>query len=173
MKKKKEYIKEYNVPDILAMVRNNRLDPKVCKEDFANRLVVITGATSGIGYFTARKYASKGANLFCINRDRQKSEALKSEIESEFGVSCEFFLADMGVLADVRHEYRRVLIAIEGVYSMDGDYPDLPRFVELKNRFKALLMVDEAHSIGTHITQCPVTWRNTKKFAGAYNTSVS
>jgi 8-amino-7-oxononanoate synthase len=53
------------------------------------------------------------------------------------------------LLEQLRHEYRRVLIAIEGVYSMDGDYPDLPRFVEIKNKHKALLMVDEAHSIGT------------------------
>ena len=53
------------------------------------------------------------------------------------------------LLAEIRHEYRRVLIAVEGVYSMDGDYPDLPRFVAAKQRHKALLMVDEAHSIGT------------------------
>lgn len=53
------------------------------------------------------------------------------------------------LLAEVRGEYRRVLIAIEGVYSMDGDYPDLPKFIEVKQRHRALLMVDEAHSIGT------------------------
>ncbi len=53
------------------------------------------------------------------------------------------------LLEQFRHEYRRVLIVIEGVYSMDGDIPDLPRFVEVKRRHKALLMVDEAHSIGT------------------------
>jgi len=53
------------------------------------------------------------------------------------------------ILSDLRHEYRRVLIAIEGVYSMDGDFPDLPRFLEIKRRHRAFLMVDEAHSIGT------------------------
>ncbi len=53
------------------------------------------------------------------------------------------------LLSDVRHSYRRVLIAIEGVYSMDGDFPELPRFVELKRKHKTLLLVDEAHSLGT------------------------
>ena len=53
------------------------------------------------------------------------------------------------LLRELRHDYRRVLIVIEGVYSMDGDYPNLPEFVTVKKRHKALLMVDEAHSIGT------------------------
>jgi 8-amino-7-oxononanoate synthase len=47
-----------------------------------------------------------------------------------------------------RARYENVLIAIEGLYSMDGDYPDLAGFVDLKQRFDAWLMVDEAHSIG-------------------------
>ncbi len=53
------------------------------------------------------------------------------------------------LLSEVRHRYRRVLIAIEGVYSMDGDFPELPRFVELRKKHKTLLLVDEAHSLGT------------------------
>ena len=52
------------------------------------------------------------------------------------------------LLADLRGDYRRVLVAIEGVYSTDGDIPDLPRFIEVQNRHKAFLMVDEAHSAG-------------------------
>ena len=52
------------------------------------------------------------------------------------------------LLTDVRGKYRRVVVAIEGVYSMDGDYPDLLRFVEVKTRHRALLYVDEAHSVG-------------------------
>ena len=53
------------------------------------------------------------------------------------------------ILDEIRRDYRRVLIVIEGLYSMDGDYPDLPRFVDVKNKHKAWLYVDEAHSIGT------------------------
>lgn len=52
------------------------------------------------------------------------------------------------ILADQRRRYERVLIVIEGLYSMDGDYPDLPRFVDVKRKHRALLMVDEAHSFG-------------------------
>jgi len=53
------------------------------------------------------------------------------------------------ILSEIRPEYRRVLVVIEGVYSMDGDYPELPKFVGVKKKHKALLMIDEAHSIGT------------------------
>lgn len=52
------------------------------------------------------------------------------------------------LLTNLRAKYQRVLIAIEGAYSMDGDIPDLRRFIELKQRHKTFLMVDEAHSIG-------------------------
>lgn len=52
------------------------------------------------------------------------------------------------LLARERRNFQRVLIVLEGVYSMDGDFPDLPRFVELRHRHRAFLMVDEAHSFG-------------------------
>jgi len=51
-------------------------------------------------------------------------------------------------LAEHRHDYERVLIVVEGVYSMDGDIADLPNFIDVKHRHKAFLMVDEAHSLG-------------------------
>ena len=52
------------------------------------------------------------------------------------------------ILANQRHNFERVLIVLEGVYSMDGDYPELPRFVEIKHKYKTFLMVDDAHSLG-------------------------
>jgi short-subunit dehydrogenase len=103
MKNKKfaKYFREYEWSNISAMIRNNRSDPKICTDEFNNKLVVITGATSGIGYLTARKYASKGANLLCINRNEKKSEALRLDIESEFGVKCDYKIADLSNLQDI------------------------------------------------------------------------
>jgi 8-amino-7-oxononanoate synthase len=52
------------------------------------------------------------------------------------------------LLSEQRQHFERVLVVVEGIYSMDGDYPELPRFVDIKRKHKAFLMVDEAHSLG-------------------------
>ncbi|MFD7465965.1 aminotransferase class I/II-fold pyridoxal phosphate-dependent enzyme, partial [Streptomyces tendae] len=52
------------------------------------------------------------------------------------------------ILTGARASHRRALVVIEGAYSQDGDIPDLPRFIEVKKRHGAMLMIDEAHSIG-------------------------
>jgi NAD(P)-dependent dehydrogenase (short-subunit alcohol dehydrogenase family) len=96
-----QYYREYQWSDIIAMIRNSRRDPKVCTDRLDGKLVVITGATSGIGYSTARKYAAQGANLLCVNRNSEKSEALRREVESEFGVRCEYLIADLSSLDDI------------------------------------------------------------------------
>ena len=104
MKKNKKffkYFREYQWSNILAMIKNNRSDPKICSDDFKNKFVVISGATSGIGYYTAKKFAAKGANLICINRNIQKSKDLCREIESEFGVKCDYLIADLSILKDI------------------------------------------------------------------------
>ncbi|TPQ52955.1 8-amino-7-oxononanoate synthase [Prosthecomicrobium hirschii] len=51
-------------------------------------------------------------------------------------------------LTRTRSRHERCLIVVEGLYSMDGDMPDLKRLVNIKRRHDAWLMVDEAHSAG-------------------------
>ncbi len=52
------------------------------------------------------------------------------------------------LLARHRADYRNVLVVVEGVYSMDGDTADLPRLLEIKEKYQVWLLVDEAHSLG-------------------------
>ena len=51
-------------------------------------------------------------------------------------------------LAGLRGRVARVLVVVEGLYSMDGDILDLPRLIDIVQRHGAYLMVDEAHSLG-------------------------
>jgi serine palmitoyltransferase len=44
--------------------------------------------------------------------------------------------------------WTKILILIEGIYSMEGQISNLPEIVALKNKYKTYLYVDEAHSIG-------------------------
>lgn len=52
------------------------------------------------------------------------------------------------LLRDERGKHKNALVVIEGLYSTEGDVPDLERVIELKQRYGAWLMVDDAHGIG-------------------------
>jgi len=44
--------------------------------------------------------------------------------------------------------WRKILICVEGVYSMEGSLVNLPEVIRLKKKYKAYIYLDEAHSIG-------------------------
>lgn len=108
----RRYWPQYEWSNVFAMLRNMKVAPKRCDEPFREKLVVITGATSGVGYRTARKYASMGARLLLVNRNPEKSERVRAELADEFGVEVETLVADLSVLEDMQR-VGRALAALE------------------------------------------------------------
>lgn len=111
-KRTRKYIRAYQWSNIFAMIRNSSRDSKTYNAEFKNKLVVITGATSGIGYQVAKKFASKGANLLCVNRNPDKSEVLKQKIENTYEVECNYLIADLSKLKDL-HQAAKVLQSLD------------------------------------------------------------
>ncbi|XP_055944100.1 serine palmitoyltransferase 2-like [Argiope bruennichi] len=44
--------------------------------------------------------------------------------------------------------WKKIIIIVEGIYSMEGTIVNLPALIDLKKKYKCYLYVDEAHSIG-------------------------
>ena len=107
-----KYVKQYKWSNIFAMIRNLKLDPEICTQDFTNRLVVITGATSGIGYATAMKYASHGAQILSINRNEKRSKELCQTLKDQHNSKCSYLIADFSKLSDV-HDAARQLAELD------------------------------------------------------------
>ena len=47
-------------------------------------------------------------------------------------------------------KYENIIISSEALFSMDGDFCDIKKLVELKEKFGAILIIDEAHSFGVY-----------------------
>lgn len=69
----------------------------------ANKSVLITGATDGIGKVAAHELASMGAHIFIVARNQEKAERTLREIQKKTGSDhVEFFLCDLSSQSAVR-----------------------------------------------------------------------
>jgi NAD(P)-dependent dehydrogenase (short-subunit alcohol dehydrogenase family) len=67
------------------------------------KIVLVTGATNGIGKVTALELAKKGATTVIVGRNRAKTEATMKEIQAQSGNSkVSMLLGDLSLMADVR-----------------------------------------------------------------------
>ncbi len=105
----KKYWSKYKWSNVYAMIKNMKRQPEKNSESFRDKLVVITGTTSGIGYYTARKYASMGAHILMVNRNLEKSESVKKEIAEEFGAQVEYVIADLAIISDIQRVGQHLL----------------------------------------------------------------
>ena len=78
--------------------------------DATGRVVLITGATSGLGLETARQLARMGASVRLVGRDPAKTTAARADVESAApGADVATYLADLANLTDVRRLVTEVL----------------------------------------------------------------
>ncbi|KAK5698200.1 hypothetical protein LTR97_007161 [Elasticomyces elasticus] len=67
------------------------------------------------------------------------------------------------LLDEVEDRYANIMVAVEGLYSLDGDMPDLAALSKLKTRYGFVLLCDEAHSflsLGTTGRGCVEWWND-------------
>lgn len=75
----------------------------------ANKIALVTGASSGIGAVYADRFAKRGHDLVLVARDRARMEALAERLRRETGVSVDILQADLtdaGELAQVEERLR-------------------------------------------------------------------
>lgn len=99
------------LPEQLQFLANSLAPQRRTEVRIADHLVVITGATSGVGYHAARRYAQGGARLVLVCRNPEKAQRVEEELVSEFGVPVIFEIADFSSLSDVRSAAERILSA--------------------------------------------------------------
>jgi len=109
-------------------------------------LVFSTGFQTNLGTIAA--LVGKDDIVYC---DRDNHASIFDGCRLSFGVTKKFRHNDMGHLEELLAEgpdEAGKLIVVDGVFSMLGDLANLPRIVELAERFGARVLVDEAHSLG-------------------------
>ncbi len=156
-KRMSKYFRAYSVKNVAAMFKNAKADPKSCADTSKSKLVVITGATAGIGYYAAHKYAAMGADLICINRNQEKSEALSKEIKEKYKVKCDIMITDFSSMSQVKSLAGQLLKlgrTIDVLIHNAGVY--LNRRAETEEGFETVFVVNHLSSFYLNSVLLPV-----------------
>jgi len=85
----------------LARRRTQGFEPLSARR-LDGRTVAITGATSGLGNWAARRFGALGARLLLLVRDTARGEAVAVQIRARYGATVDVVEADLSDLASVR-----------------------------------------------------------------------
>jgi len=153
MKSAQEAIERYGVATCGSRFLNGTLDIHVELEDrlakFMKKeaaLAFSTGFQTNLGIIST--IAGKGESIIT---DRMVHASIIDACRLSVGDVYKYKHNDMEdlerVLSSLEKDNGRLII-VDGVFSMEGDLADLPGVVKLAKKYKARLMVDDAHGIG-------------------------
>lgn len=73
------------------------------KQDLIGKIILVTGATNGIGKAATTEFAKRGASVTLIGRDQEKTEQIVNELKaSTANPNLDYILCDLTKLADIR-----------------------------------------------------------------------
>jgi 3-oxoacyl-[acyl-carrier protein] reductase len=87
-------------------------------ERFNGKVLFATGAGSGIAAATARRFAAEGGRVAAVDLDRERAEAVASELDGSIGLACD--VADEGSVQQAVRETRERLGRIDCVLNSAG-----------------------------------------------------
>jgi len=90
------------LPEELQYIQNSRLPQNTTNARLDGKLCVISGTTTGIGYYAAQRLAQGGANLVMICRNENKARQVQQELISNYRARVDLVIADFQELAQVR-----------------------------------------------------------------------
>lgn len=95
------------LPDELMFLKHHNAIQKTTEAKLRDKTIVITGATSGVGYEALKRIAQNPVHIFFVARNLYKAQAVKSELK-HLPATIEFIIADFSSL----HEVRRAAVEI-------------------------------------------------------------
>lgn len=150
----KNYDKPLSVPSARLLCANTSSYEKLeelLKNKFNKEAALLfnSGYHANVGIYSA--LAKKGDVVFC---DRLNHASIIDGIHLGGADLIPFKHANYEDLESklIRYskKYANVIISTEALFSMDGDFCDIKKLVELKEKYGAILIVDEAHSFGVY-----------------------
>lgn len=85
---------KFTYPDELMFLKNSKAKQQHSELSLKGKVVVLTGATSGIGLATAHRFAQDKAHLILVIRNKQKGTKLKEELINQYNIHVDIVLAD-------------------------------------------------------------------------------
>lgn len=70
--------------------------------------ILITGASSGIGYEIANQLAEKAHNLILVARTESKLQQMQADLTNKYGILVQYFVADLSDMTAAKDLYKKV-----------------------------------------------------------------
>lgn len=112
---------------------------KNSKWTVADKNILVTGSSRGIGFYTALGLAEKGAHVIIVSHDEEHSKAAVSKIKEKFGEnSARYYVADLSSLNEVRgfsekikRDYDHLDVLINNVGAWFSKYKESDDSIEM------------------------------------------